>query len=294
MSNASLIGRTAIVTGANQGLGLAIAKEFSKAGADLAVCARDGEKLSEAYKEIEKAKISPGQRLIAISADVSRQEDVRMIIDQALHEFSAVHILVNNAGIYGPMGSIETVDWDEWKTAIEINLFGSVLMCRAMLPHFRQNKYGKIIQVSGGGATNPMPRLESYATSKCAIVRFIESLALDCIDDHIDVNAISPGLLDTRLLDSVLDAGPNAVGQSFYRRMLDSKEKGKCTPLETGAKLCLFLASSSSDGITGKLISALWDDYEDWPNHIDELQNSDLYTLRRITGRDRGKTWGDK
>jgi 3-oxoacyl-[acyl-carrier protein] reductase len=78
-------------------------------------------------------------------------------------------VLVNNAGIYGPMGPSETVDWDHWVQAMEINVFGSVLMCRALLPHFRRRRYGKIIQLSGGGATNPLPRLSAYAASKAAI-----------------------------------------------------------------------------------------------------------------------------
>jgi 3-oxoacyl-[acyl-carrier protein] reductase len=294
MMNYTLSGRVAIVTGASQGLGLAIARKFASAGADLIVCARNYEKLKEASKEILDARSSSDQRLITMKADVSIQDDVKNIIDRALDEFSAIHILVNNAGVYGPMGPIETVDWEKLRNSIEINLFGSILMCRAVLPHFRDEKYGKIIQLSGGGATSPMPRLEAYAVSKSAIVRFIESLALDCVDDCIDVNAVAPGLLDTRFLDQVLDAGPVAVGEAFYNRMRGSRESGKCTPLEAGARLCLFLASSVSDGISGRLISAVWDDYEDWPNYLDDLKAGDLYTLRRITGRDRGKTWGDK
>jgi NAD(P)-dependent dehydrogenase (short-subunit alcohol dehydrogenase family) len=286
--------RVAVVTGANQGFGLTIAKAFSNAGADLIICARDAEKLSAAAKEISDVKSSDRQRLLSLTADVSCPDDVERLVEHALSEFTTVHILVNNAGVYGPIGAIETVNWEDWKKAVEINLFGSVLMCRALLPHFRKNNYGKIIQISGGGATNPMPRFEAYASSKSAAVRFVESLALDCIDDHIDVNAIAPGLLDTRLLDQVLSAGPDKAGKSFYNRMLAAREEKKCTPLDIGVKLCLFLASALSDGITGRLISAVWDDYEIWPQHLEELINSDLYTLRRITGRDRGKTWGDR
>ena len=86
-------------------------------------------------------------------------------------------MLVNNAGIYGPEGLVEEVAWDEWEQAVRVNLFGSVLCCRAVLPHFRANGYGKIIQLSGGGATSPLPRLSAYAASKAAIVRFAETLA---------------------------------------------------------------------------------------------------------------------
>ncbi len=212
----------------------------------------------------------------------------------AFAEFASVHILVNNAGVYGPMGLFEDIPWDEWKRTFDINVHAPALMCRKLLPHFRKNRYGKIIQISGGGATTPLPRLEAYAATKSAVVRFAESLAMDCAGDHIDVNSVAPGLLDTRMLDQVLEAGPQAVGESYYARMVMAKHEKKSTPMEAGAELCLFLASSASDGITGKLISAVWDEYREWPNHLPELLAGDLYTLRRIAGRDRGMDWGDK
>jgi 3-oxoacyl-[acyl-carrier protein] reductase len=294
MSDYNLSGRAAIITGASRGLGLVIAKTFFQAGADLLICSRNSQAIARASREIQELRRSDSQRLISVAADVSNPDDVGRLAEITLREIPALTILVNNAGVYGPMGSIETVGWEEWKAALEINLYGQVLMCRAFLPHFRQRHYGKIIQISGGGATNPMPRLESYAAGKAAVVRFMESLALDCRRDGIDVNSVAPGLLDTQLLDQVLEAGPEAVGEDFYQRMLTAKKQGQSTPLDIGAKLCLFLASSASDGLTGRLISAVWDNYEDWPNHLDELKASDIYTLRRITGRDRGQSWGDK
>ncbi len=212
---------------------------------------------------------------------------------ETIEKLGGCHILVNNAGIYGPKGEIEVVDWAEWTRAIEINVYGSILMCRELVPHFKAQGYGKVIQLSGGGATNPLPRISAYAVSKAAIVRFAETLAEEVRGTGIDVNAIAPGALNTRMLDEVLEAGPDKVGQAFYERSLKQKETGGA-PLECGADLALFLASSASDGITAKLISAVWDDWEHWPEHLDELSSSDAYTLRRITGRDRGFDWGDK
>ena len=171
-------------------------------------------------------------------------------------------MLVNNAGVYGPKGLIEEVDWDEWERAVRVNLFGSVLCCRAVLPHFRANGYGKIIQLSGGGATSPLPRLSAYAASKAAVVRFAETLAEELDGTGIDVNAIAPGALNTRLLDQVLEAGPERVGESFYARALEQQASGG-TPLDLAARLAVFLASAASDGITGKLISAPWDPWEE-------------------------------
>jgi 3-oxoacyl-[acyl-carrier protein] reductase len=171
-------------------------------------------------------------------------------------------------------------------------LFGSVLMTRAMLPHFKSNRYGKIVQLSGGGATSPLPRISAYAASKAAVVRFAETLAEEVRGTGIDVNAIAPGALNTRLLDQVLEAGPASVGEDFYARSLMQKEKGGAS-LETATKLAAFLASSESDGITGKLISAVWDPWQDFPDHLKELAETDIYTLRRITPQERGMKWGE-
>jgi NAD(P)-dependent dehydrogenase (short-subunit alcohol dehydrogenase family) len=206
--------------------------------------------------------------------------------------FGGIDILVNNAGVYGPKGEIEEVDWQEWVRAIEINLYGSILTCRAVLPYFKTRGRGKIIQLSGGGATNPLPRISAYAVSKAAIVRFIETLAEEVKGTGIDINAVAPGALNTRMLDEVLTAGPEKVGQAFYERSLKQKQQGGA-PLDKGADLIVFLGSAQSDGISGKLISAMWDPWSTLPEHLAELRDSDIYTLRRIVPRDRGKTWGD-
>jgi len=286
-----LLGRNAIITGANQGLGLAIARAYLEHGANILVCARDERKLQSAFDEL-KTLCRSGQQVEKIRADVSAQSDVEKLIEFALEKFSIVHILVNNAGIYGPKGRIEDVDWDEWERAIHINLLGSILVARSLLSHFRKRHYGKIIQLSGGGATNPLPFISAYAASKAGIVRFMETLAEETREDHIDINSIAPGALNTRLLDEVLDAGPEKVGRVFYERAIKQKEAGG-TPLEKSADLAVFLASAASDGITGKLISAVWDPWRNFSEHQQDLTQSDIYTLRRIVPKDRGMDCGD-
>ena len=288
----SLVGKVAIVTGANQGLGFEIAKQYVLAGADVMICARNQQLLNDSHlKLLELSNVN--QKIIAKVVDVSRQEDVENVVTDTFRELGKCHILVNNAGIYGPKGGIESIDWDDWIRTIQINLFGSVLMCRTLIPHFKEQKYGKIIQLSGGGATNPLPNLSAYAVSKAAIVRFIETLAGEVKNFGIDVNAIAPGALNTRMLDEILEAGPDKVGLDFYKRSLLQKERGG-VPFVNGVELALFLASEQSNGITGKLISAVWDNWGAWPEHIQELCDSDIYTLRRIVGNDRGMSWGDK
>jgi NAD(P)-dependent dehydrogenase (short-subunit alcohol dehydrogenase family) len=287
----SLRGRNAIITGGSQGLGLAIAHAYVAAGASILLCARDADALNIAREELY-ARGSPEQIIHTEVADVSQSEDVEHLMATALRMFSRVHILVNNAGVYGPKGFIEDVDWSAWVKAIEVNLFGSVLLCRAVLPHLKSHHYGKIVQLSGGGATNPMPRISAYAASKAAIVRFIETLAEEVRENSIDVNALAPGAMNTRMLDEILAEGPEKVGQALYARLRNQKAQGG-VPLEKGAELAVFLASSASDGITGKLISAVWDPWETLPQHLNDLQQTDAYTLRRIVPKDRGLAWGE-
>jgi len=289
--SALLQGRAAVITGANQGLGEAIARAFVQAGADVMLCARDERKLAGVVAELRDL-CKPGQRVEALRADVSKREDVDQLISATLALFPQIHILVNNAGVYGPKGAIDAVDWDEWVQAIEINLLGSILTARALLPHFRAQHYGKIIQLSGGGATSPLPFISAYAASKAGIVRFMETLAGEVKTDGIDVNSIAPGPLNTRLLDEVLEAGPEKVGKTFYERALKQQAEGGA-PLERGADLAVFLASAASDGLTGKLISAVWDPWENFTEHTDDLQKTDIYTLRRIVPKDRGQLWGE-
>jgi NAD(P)-dependent dehydrogenase (short-subunit alcohol dehydrogenase family) len=284
-----LDGRAAIVTGGSHGLGLEIARTYLAAGARVLVCARDATALERARTELESA--ADPTSIETVAADVSEPGDVEALVAHALERFSRVDVLVNNAGVYGPKGQIDDVVWDEWEHAIRVNLLGSVLCCRAVVPHFRASGYGKIVQLSGGGATAPLPRLSAYAVSKAAVVRFAETLAEELRGTGIDVNAIAPGALNTRLLDEVLEAGPERVGDAFYERALEQHATGG-TPLELPARLALFLASAESDGITGKLVSAPWDPWEEFPSHAEDLTGTDVYTLRRIVPADRGLAWG--
>lgn len=281
--------RNAIITGANQGLGLAIAEEFVREGASVTICARDEMKIRNAAERL-KSIADADQKIIALKLDVSNENDVKRLIDIGGEEMGHIDILVNNAGIYGPKGPTEKVSSTEWIQAIEINLFGTFFTCQYVIPDMKARRYGKIINLSGGGATAPLPRISAYAASKAAVVRLTETLAEECREFNIDINAVAPGALNTRLLKEVLDAGQEAVGRSFYEKALSQHETGG-TPLDKGASLCVYLASSESDGISGKLISAVWDPWVDFAKYKDDLQKSDIYTLRRIVPEDRGKKW---
>ncbi|AMY11725.1 2-(R)-hydroxypropyl-CoM dehydrogenase [Luteitalea pratensis] len=286
----TLQGVRALVTGANQGFGEAVARRYVQEGARVFLCARNAARLDESGRALQALAASPDM-VQWMPADVSRPADVEAMVAAAVSAFGGLDVLVCNAGVYGPKGPIETVDWQEWSDAITINLGGAVLCCRAALPHMRAQGHGAIVLLSGGGATKPMPFLSAYAASKAALVRFGETLAEEVADAGITVNAVAPGALNTRLLDEVLDAGAERVGEAFYAQALKQKASGG-TPLDRGAELCAFLASPAARGVSGRLISAVWDPWAELPQLAEQLRGSDIYTLRRIVPEDRGKQWG--
>jgi NAD(P)-dependent dehydrogenase (short-subunit alcohol dehydrogenase family) len=274
-----------VVTGASQGLGRAIAEEFVRQGAHVAICARDSGLLETVRSDLSDLGTS-GQQILAQTGDVSSTDQMDEFFRRTEREIGPVDVLVNNAGVYGPKGPSESVDLKEWSRALEINVLGTLIPTRFAIAQMKKKKKGKIINLSGGGATNPLPRLSAYAASKAAVVRLTETLAEELREFSIDVNAIAPGALNTRLLDEVLEAGPDLVGAGFYEKALKQRETGGA-PLEKGVALCVYLASSASNGITGKLISALWDPWEKLDEFRAELEKSDIYTLRRIVPEDR-------
>ena len=283
-----LKGLNALITGGSQGLGKVIAEHYLREGANVVLCARGEKELNVARSEL--AANFPSQKVLAKPCDVSNETQVNDLVAFALRELGSLEVLVLNAGIYGPMGPTESVDLKEWRRAIDINLFGVLLPCRAIIPHFKKAGRGKIVVLSGGGATNPRPNISSYAASKAAVVRLMETLALELELHHIDVNAIAPGALVTRFVDEVLAAGPDKVGAAFYAQNKKWKEDGATSPA-LGAGLAVYLASAESDGITGRLISAQWDPWARLAERREELAKSDIYCLRRIVPEDRGKKW---
>lgn len=283
--------RCALVTGASLGLGAEIAEAFAKEGASLMLCARNVTEL-----EAQRARLAaayPAIRVFTHRADVANRADVDSLFAAAVASLGKLDVVVNNAGVYGPLGAIEEIDWDEWVQAISINLNGLVYCSRKAVEAFKPQRYGKIINLSGGGATNPLPRISAYAASKAAVVRFTETLALEVKEHGIDVNAVAPGALATRLTDQLLAAGPERVGAAMHQRMSKIQEEGG-TPLGIGASLCVYLASAESDGVTGRLLAAQWDA---WPFSDEikaKLATSDIYTLRRIVAADRGEAFDKK
>ncbi len=288
--NFNLKNRVVLITGASRGIGYELAKCFLSVDANVIICSSKLQNLKKSYKKLKKL-VKKKQKLIYKKTDISSEKEIDSLVKFSINNFGHIDVLINNAGIYGPIGTIDKVNWNEWKKTIKVNLFGSIYLCKKILPYFKKKKYGKIIQLSGGGAASPLPNVNAYAVSKVGIVRFVENLAQEVKKFNIDVNAVAPGAINTDMLDELLKAGKKKIGNYYYQKALMQKKMGGSS-YEHVNKLILFLASSYSNGISGRLISAIWDDWKILPKYKKKLLSSDIFTLRRITPKDRGFKWG--
>jgi NAD(P)-dependent dehydrogenase (short-subunit alcohol dehydrogenase family) len=273
-----LHGKVAIVTGGGRGIGEAIALAFAREGARLAIASRTQAELDQVASQVENL----GGQVQVTPTDVSKRDDVTRLIEATLTAYGQIDILVNAAGVYGPIGPMWDVDVDKWIQAMKINLFGTFMCCHAVLPRMIERRQGKIVNFSGGGATSSLPRFTAYGVSKTAIVRLTETLAEEVKEFNVQVNAVAPGAVDTRLQDDVLAAGERAGDLlERIRRLRETGEGG--VPRELPAELVVFLASDDSDGLTGKLIAAPYDSWESWDAaRIAEVMSAPWFTLRRM------------
>ncbi len=271
----TLSGRTALITGGSRGIGWAIAQAFAREGAAICLLARASSLLAAASAELRAA----GAHAMAAPADVRDPDAVAAAFQSAQRELGAISILVNAAAIQGPIGAIDEVPPAAWRTAIEANLLGTFHCMQAALPGMKALGGGHILNFAGGGAATARPRFSAYAASKAAIVRLTETAALEMEPYCVQINAISPGAVNTQMLEEVLAAGDRA-GEEFGRAMLQKRQGGESPG--RAAALALFLVSPQARGISGRLLSAIWDDWESLPKLAATLPNSDLFTLRRV------------
>lgn len=280
----------ALITGASRGLGAFLAHRFWDAGFSLCLVARSKARLQEISASLHERK---GQQITALDYDLGDPVLVGELTAKVRASLPRLDVLVNNAATHGPVGPLWKNDFSLWRQALQVDLLAPVALCRAFVPWMRETGGGSIINLSGGGATGPRANFSAYATAKAGLVRFSETLAEETRALGIRVNCIAPGAMKTAMLGEILEKGADAAGEREFAIANKVFAEGGAS-MDRVAELVLFLASDASKGITGKLISAVWDDWEHWPEHIDELRTSDVYTLRRITGKDRGLSWGDK
>ena len=268
-----------VVTGGTHGLGLHLAKSFAAQGSNVAICARNQENLESAIVEIE-SQGRAGFKSLAVRADVSSQESVENFFDQVSSKFGRVDATISNAGVHGPIGPLVENNSRDWTDAVAINLSGSMNVIAASARHMIPQGGGRIVQISGGGATKPRPNFSAYSASKAAVVRLVETVALELLPHGIAVNAVAPGPLNTRLLQDVLDAGESHVGREVYENAVHQFQSGGAG-FERAAELINFLVFEAPINLSGRLISALWDDWRGLGEHPHRL-GEEVWTLRRV------------
>ncbi len=273
----TLRNKVVVITGAGRGIGRAIAIVLAKKGARIAITSRTEAELHRTEEELNEH----GAEVLAAAGDVSSPIHVNEFVNKVIDTYGRIDVLVNNAGVLGPIGPIEENRADMWRYAIEVNLFGVFLLCKYVIPHMKRQRSGKIINFSGAGAPSPYPRFTAYSASKTGVLGLTQTLALELEDFNIQVNAVAPGIADTRMQDEILAAGESA-GAAFAKAK--EVKDGKGVELSKVAELVAFLASDTSGGITGKYFSARWDDWRGFTerSNMERLLASNIYTIQRI------------
>lgn len=269
--------KNVVITGGARGIGLSIAQELTLQGAKVVICSRTKSELQQTLKILnEHTEVAFG-----IICDISQLKDCKRLIRYALKKLRKIDILINNAGIYGPIGPIDRIDLSQWHKTIEINLMGMVYCSSLVIPSMIKQGGGKIINLCGAGVggNKTMPNFTAYFTSKFAVCGFSEVLSDEVKEKNIQVNSISPGAVNTYLNEYLIKQGPKKAGREIYDQALKRKKEGG-TPAQLGVKLVSYLCSNESDHISGRLLSAKWNSPEELKKVKKITKN--LYKLRRV------------
>jgi NAD(P)-dependent dehydrogenase (short-subunit alcohol dehydrogenase family) len=267
--------KVCVIAGASGAIGASVANRFYQEGARLALTYRTEKPVIWGKEDLDDPS-----RLGFYKLDVTDYKNTEMVIKQISEDFSGIDALVNCTGVVGPIGPLETLDMQEWTRTIEINLIGSVHLVHAVLPIMKERGGGKIVFFSGGGAAYGRPFFTPYSSSKAALVRLTESLAEELASANIQVNAVAPGAVNSRMWKEMRAAAPSG-GPALALEIKQMDETGGASP-DRAAELAVLLASSRSDALTGRLLSAVWDDWEHIESHMGKIASSDVWTLRRI------------
>ena len=268
-----LEGRVALITGAGRGIGRAIALAYAKEGAKLGLAARTVSEVEETARQAEAL----GAPACVIRADVTDQSQVEEMVGRTLDRFSTIDVLVNNAGIAGPVGPLQDNDVSHWVQTIQLNVIGVFLCCKAVLPVMLAKDRGKIINMSGVGGR----LMSSYGASKAALVDITETLYLELKGGNIQVNAMAPGSIHTLMWEETRDAAAT-IGDKELLEWGLRVTSGRGASMQRATELAVFLAGDESGSLSGRLLQAVTDDFDSLPTRIPDIMGSDSYTRRRV------------
>jgi 3-oxoacyl-[acyl-carrier protein] reductase len=253
----------ALITGGGRGIGQAAALRLAKNGWDVAIAARSANELADTATQAAR-------KMLAIPGDVSKAEDVRTMVERTESELGPIDLLVNNAGVTGPMTPFWETDPKDWWRCQEVNVLSQVLTCHAVVPGMMERKRGWIVNLSSGAGTRPIPNFGAYAVSKCSVLRFSEQLAMELAPHGIRVFPVRPGIVRTRMVESVRKSIP------LVQKVVD---EGRDHPPEDTADLVEFIASGRADALSGCVLSA-GENWDQMVRRAEEIRKQELYTLR--------------
>ncbi len=262
MSRVKFKQKVCLISGGSSGIGLAIAQSLKNNG-------------------YEVISFSKSKKVIA---DVTNDKDISRVVNYTLKKFGRIDVLINAAGVFEPFGNFEEVPFKSHLKPLEINLFGTMRVCHFVIPIMKKNKFGRIINFSGGGVGGDIIPVNSssYFTSKAAIAVFTEILAYELQKFNITVNAILPGQILTKSTKKTLNLSKEQLGPVLWEATQNLKKTGGGST-EPAINLINFLISEKASHVSGKLLSAKWDSVD----KLMDLKKQDAdykYTLRRIEG----------
>ena len=271
--------QVALITGSGRGLGKAFADALARAEATVVLVARSENELRDAAQVIDQA----GGRAFVFAADVTDRQAVERIVAEVEQRLGHIGLLVNNAGVCRALGLIAEIDPDDLWREVEINVRGTFLCARAVLPGMLAHGRGRIINIASGAGLHALPTGSAYCLSKTAVARFSESLAIEQSDRGVYAFAMNPGAVRTAMLDYLVESDEVRLrspliqqwGQQLYR-------EGGDTPIQQPVELMLFLASGKADALSGRFIG-VDDDLDQMLQQADVIERDDLYSLRLRT-----------
>ena len=269
-----LQGRVALITGGGRGIGRAIARAYAAEGAMLGLAARTDAELQATAEEL---RAEFGRAVTTIVTDVRDRVQVENAVSHTLERFGPIDVMVNNAGNTGEIGPLWKLDPERWANVIMVHVLGTYYGCRAVIPGMLERGRGRIVNMSGVGGPNDT----SYDAAKTAIVNMTENLSVELAGTGITVNAISPGSIHTRMWEEVRDMALAAGDMEMYEKGVQVTSGGGAS-IERAAELAVLLGSDACGGLSGRLIRAALDAFEDIPARVDEIMSSDALLLRRV------------
>jgi len=268
----SLLNKNILLTGASRGLGYELAKNLWNQGANLFLVSRT--KNEELQKYFLENRIDLNQRFVWYKGDLSIENCLKQIFTNFTCMFGDIDVLINNAAIQKPIGNFYENDWDKWEKCISVNLFAPAKLMKYFIPNMLKKKHGRIINLSGGGSTSSRPYFSAYAVAKTGLVRLTEIIADELSDSGIAVNCVSPGAMNTNMIDEIINCDQSPKIEKDSATMVSLKDHTTDNAIE----LINWLISEKSNGVTGRLISAQWDNYK---NIYKDYVDKDLHKLRR-------------